>query len=183
MLSKVRRSAKCYHYLKVCEKFRNNTSKLWQVINEISGTLSDKSGIIDHITIDAIEYSQPKQIANKFGKYFGNIGKKFANKIPKSLKSVTTYLKKVRQNRSSLLMNLCTTFEIKRLIDSLPNKTRSGHDDINNKLLKEICEPLLPVLEYIVNESMKLGIFPSIMKLAEVVPLFKSGKSEIVGKY
>ena len=80
-------------------------------------------------------------------------------------------------------MNLCTTFEIKRLSDSLPNKTRSGHDDINNKLLKEICEPLLPALKYIVNESMKLGIFPTIMKLAEVVPLFKSGKSEIVGNY
>ena len=80
-------------------------------------------------------------------------------------------------------MNPCTTYEIKRLINSLPNKTSSGHDDISNKLLKEICKPLLPALEYIVNESLKLGIFPTVMKLAEVVPLFKSGKGEIVGNY
>ena len=80
-------------------------------------------------------------------------------------------------------MNPCTTYEIKRLINSLPNKTSSGHDDISNKLLKEIYEPLLPALDYIVNESLKLGIFPTVMKLAEVVPLFKSGKSEIVGNY
>ena len=68
MLSKIRHNAKCTHYLKVCENFRNNTSKLWKVINEISGTLNDKTGIIDHITIDNIDYFQPKQIANKFVK-------------------------------------------------------------------------------------------------------------------
>ena len=183
LLSKVKRNAKRGHYLKVCENFRNNTSKLWRVINEISGTLNDKTGIIDHITIDNIDYFKPKQIANEFGKYFGNIGKKFANKIPKSLKSASTYLEKIRQNSSSLFMNLCTTYEIKRLINSLPNKTSSGHNDISNKLLKEICEPLLPALEYIVNESLKLGVFPTVMKLTKVVPLFKSGKSEIVGNY
>ena len=70
----------------MCENFRNNTSKLWRTINEISGTLRDKSSIIDHITINGIDYYQPKQIANEFGKYFGNIGKTFANSIPKSLK-------------------------------------------------------------------------------------------------
>ena len=183
MLSKIRHNAKCTHYLKVCENFRNNTSKLWKVINEISGTLNDKTGIINHITIDNIDYFQPKQIANEFGRYFGNIGKKSANKIPKSLKSASTYFEKIRQNSSSLFMSPCTTNEIKRLINSLPNKTSSSHDDISNKLLKEICEPFLPALDYIVNESLKLGIFPTIMKLAEVVPLLKSGKSEIVGNY
>ena len=33
------------------------------------------------------------------------------------------------------------------------------------------------------NESLKLGQFPTVMKLAEVVPLFNSGKSEIIGNY
>ena len=89
---------------------------------------------------------------------------------------VLTFLDKIRQNSCSLFMNPCTTYEIKRLINNLPNKTSSGHDDISNKLLKEIYEPLLPALDYIVNESLKLGIFPTVMKLAEVVPLFKSEK-------
>ena len=108
LLTKVRRNAKQSHYLKMCENFRNNTSKLWRTINEISGTLRDKSSIIDHITIEAIDYYQPKQIANEFGKYFGNIGKKFANNIPKSLKNVSTYLEKIRHNSCSLFMNPCT---------------------------------------------------------------------------
>ena len=80
-------------------------------------------------------------------------------------------------------MNPCTTQEIKNLIDTLPNKTSSGHDDISNQLLKKICEPLLPALDYIVNESLKLDQFPTIMKLVEIVPLFKSGKTETLGDY
>ena len=167
----------------MCENFKNNTRKLWQTINEVSRKLTDKSNIIDHITVDAIDYYQPKQIVNGFGNYFGNIGKKFANKIPRALKSVSSYLEKIRQNSSSLFMNPCTIYEIKKLIDGLPNKTSSGHDDISNLLLKEICEPLLLALDYIVNESLKLGQFPTVMKLAEVVPLFKSGKSKIIGNY
>ena len=94
LLSKIRRKAKRTHYFKVCENFRNNTSKLWKIINEISGMLNDKTGIIDHITVDNIDYFQPKQIANEFGRYFGNIGKTFANNIPKSVKSVSNYLEK-----------------------------------------------------------------------------------------
>ena len=70
MLTKVGRNAKRYCYLRVCENFKNNTKKFWQTINEVSGKFSHKSGIIDHITVDAIDYYQPKQIANEFGNYF-----------------------------------------------------------------------------------------------------------------
>ena len=76
-----------------------------------------------------------------------------------------------------------TIYEIKRLVDKLPSKSSGGHDNISNILLKEICEPILPALEYIVNESLKLGQFSTVMKLAEVVPLFKSGFRHIVGNY
>ena len=65
LLTKVRRNAKRCQYLKMYENFKNNTRKLWQTINEVSGKLIDKSGIIDHITVDAIDYYQPKQIANE----------------------------------------------------------------------------------------------------------------------
>ena len=99
----------------MCENFKNNTKKLWQTINEVSGKFSDKSGIIDHITVDPINYYQAKQIANEFGNYFGNIGKKFANKIPRALKSISWYLEKIRENSFSLFMSPCTIYEIKKI--------------------------------------------------------------------
>ena len=56
----------------------------------------------------------------------------------------------------------------------MPNKSSSGHDNISNILLKEIIDQLAPVLEEVFNKSMMLGEFPTLMKLAEVVPLYKS---------
>ena len=96
LLTKVKRNAKRCHYLKMCERFKNNTSRLFETINQISGNLRDKTSIIDHIKVDFIDYYQPKQIANEFGNYFRNIGKKFANNIPRSQKNVSFYLEKIR---------------------------------------------------------------------------------------
>ena len=170
MLQQIRCRAKKNHYLLMCAKFKNNTKKLWHTIDEISGKMSDKSGIIDYIKVGDITYHQPKQIGNNLGKYFGKVGQVFAGKIPKSTKSIYEYLEKIRVNRLSLFMAPSTIYDIKRLVDKLPSKSSSGHDNISNILLKEICEPILLALEYIVNESLKLGQFPTVMKLAEVVP-------------
>ena len=58
----------------------------------------------------------------------------------------------------------------------MPNKASSGYDNISNKLLKllkdEISEPLCDLF----NASLEQGVFPSNMKLSEVIPLHK-GKS------
>ena len=58
-------------------------------------------------------------------------------------------------------------------MNRLPNKRSSGHDGINNIILKEIGEYICIPLTYLFNESMTTGVFPDAMKLAEVVPLHK----------
>ena len=61
-----------------------------------------------------------------------------------------------------------------KLIDSLPNKTSSGHDNISNVLLKKIKESISQPLASLFNESMQEGLVPDIMKIADVIPLHKS---------
>ena len=56
----------------------------------------------------------------------------------------------------------------------MPSKKSSGHDNISNILLKEIIDNISEVLCIIFNRSLQQGEFPSTMKLAEVVPLYKS---------
>ena len=59
------------------------------------------------------------------------------------------------------------------MVATLPSKIGSGHDNISNVLLKEIIDQIAHVLVEVFNKSMATGEFPSIMKLAEVVPLYK----------
>ena len=59
-------------------------------------------------------------------------------------------------------------------MQQLPMKTSSRHDNISNVLLKSIGVHLLTPLTRIFNDSISMGIFPDIMKLADVVPLYKA---------
>ena len=45
----------------------------------------------------------------------------------------------------------------------------------------EILAPILSLLCY--SHAFELGIFPSIFKIAKVVPIFKSGNKQIVKTY
>ena len=58
-------------------------------------------------------------------------------------------------------------------MNRLPNKRSSGHDGINNIILKEIGEYICIPMTYLFYESMTTDVFPDVMKIAEVVPLYK----------
>ena len=68
-------------------------------------------------------------------------------------------------------------------MSKLPAKNSSGHDNISNLLLKEIIAPLSPTLVEVFNKSLSKGEFPTVMKLAEVVPLYKGKEHYIETNY
>ena len=54
-------------------------------------------------------------------------------------------------------------------------KTSSGHDKISWIILKEIKDIIAQPLPLVVNQAFNTGVFPSKLKLAKVIPLFKKG--------
>ena len=65
----------------------------------------------------------------------------------------------------------------------LPNKGSSGHDKIDNILLKKIGTEVAEPISLITNLSLETGIFPYLMKNALVVPLYKAKSKEEVVNY
>ena len=80
-------------------------------------------------------------------------------------------------------MTPCTESEVAKFIQELPMKTSSGHDNISNILLITIGVHLLSPLTKIFDDSISMGIFPDIMKLVDVVPLYKSKKKFLETNY
>ena len=64
--------------------------------------------------------------------------------------------------------------EIRKIAFELLTKFSSGYDNVSNVLLKEIIRDIVEPLSFIFNHSMQSGEFPDSMKLAEVIPLYKS---------
>jgi len=58
-----------------------------------------------------------------------------------------------------------------------------GHDDIPVRTLKLSKYLLAPLLSNVINESICDSVVPNNLKIAKVVPFFKTGDSEIPTNY
>ena len=122
-------------------------------------------------------------ICKEFADHFASVGKNYANKIAKPIKTEKSFLNKIKDNPSSIFFYPTTERELELLIDELPNKTSTGHDNISNKLLKALKQGLTNPLCIIFNKSLEEGYFPSEMKKADVIPLYKSSRVDLVTNY
>ena len=59
----------------------------------------------------------------------------------------------------------------------------SGPENVPNKLYKIIAPILSPHLSKIFNQCYEVGIFPSILKSAKVIPVYKSGPKDQINNY
>ena len=176
---KIKCRAKKDYYYNQCIEFKSNTKKLWQMVNNITGKVSNKRTIIDSLRIDSIEYTNRKAVSDQMCKYFSTIGHKFASKIPSSVVSIEDYNKKINKNSSTIFLAPTNHLEISNLIDSLPNKKSSGWDGISNMLLKSMKSILSQPLSILFNRSINEGVFLDIFKRADVIALHKSGLTDL----
>ena len=153
------------------------------MVNTIISKHNDKSNIIEYLKIGNVEIYNAKEIANQFGKYFSTVGEDYANKVPTSHKSSHHYTQKIPRNLSTIFLTPTNKIDIGNLIRSLPNKTSSGHDEITNILLKKLAPNISLPLSVIFNKLLKEGAFPNTMKLADVVPLYKSKEKYYTTNY
>ena len=73
--------------------------------------------------------------------------------------------------------------ELKSAFEKLKTNKAPGYDDYNTQIMKNIYATIEVPLLHIVNLSFKNGVFPDKMKIAKVLPLFKSGEKFVVGNY
>ena len=158
-LQKAIRYCKSQYYLNKCIEYKNNSRKLWNLINCKISKCNNKTDSIDKIRVENIYKSDAKSITNTLCKHFSTVGKNYAEKIPNSTTSINEYIQKVTNNNKTLFLAPTTKHEMTSLITALPNKTSSGYDKVNNVLLKQIKLNIVKPLVIIINKSFRGGSF------------------------
>ena len=80
----------------------------------------------------------------------------------------------------TLFFNDIESNEIDDIINNLnPNK----YSDISPRILKMFRYTLSPTLAILFNNCIYAGVFPDILKIARVIPLFKSGDRNDISNY
>ena len=155
--------------------FKDNSRLLWRTINEVLGKSNDKNSSID--MLNNIELHNPLDIANQFSKYFTTVGAHLAKSIPMD------GLQKFPRERDSIFLYSTNEDKMSNIINSLPNKSSSGADEISNKILKHLKYELVTPLTIVFNKSVEEGVFPTRLKLAEIILLYKGKECFLLNNY
>ena len=182
-LKEVIRRAKEHYYRAKCQEFRQNTKRLWKLVNKLTHKTNDKTNIVEYLKLENQDIYEDQVIADEFAKHFSSVGTNYAKKIPLPQKNINTYLDQIPHNDHTIFMTPTSTMEIARVIQQLPNKHSSGYDNLSNTLLKQLSASIEIPLEIIFNNSIKSGKFPHEMKQAIVVPLYKAKDRANVNNY
>ena len=110
--------------------------------------------------------------------FFVSIGPQLA----RGLAGDTNPLLYVKHINNSMVMLDVTTMEVENVINSLKNAS-PGPDEFPAFVGKECLDSIIEPLTHLINISFRSGVFPSELKLAKVVPVFKSGDSSSVNNY
>jgi hypothetical protein len=62
-------------------------------------------------------------------------------------------------------------------------KSSSGQDGISTKIMKATITNIINPITYIINQSLQTSIVPDQMKIAKVVPIYKSSDQSILKIY
>ena len=114
--------------------------------------------------------TNPYDIANTFNNYFASIAETTKNNIKYSHKHFSDYLKE--ECESTIFLKPTSKEEVGSIISSLNSNKASGPNSTPYRILllkNEISMQLADLF----NLSFVTGIFPSVLKTAKLVPVFK----------
>ena len=131
--------------------------------------------------INGQEISDPSVIADKFCSYFSNIGPNLADKTPQSSISHLSSLSGCYQN--SIYIKLTSQSEIIEIATGFDSNKAPGYDNIPMAVVRHSMGIISRPLTHIINLCISHGMVPEEMKIARVIPLFKSGDQEAFTNY
>ena len=175
-------AAKASYYHNKISRHKGDLKKMWGVINELRGkknsSMSPKFIINNQLICDR------RVIANEFNKYFVSLATKLNHPDEYTVINIepiqpfTVFLG--QSNSSSIYLQECTPEEIEKIISELENSKAS---DIPVKIIKKSSRFISPFLAKHINTSMANGIFPDILKIGKITPVYKKDDKELFGNY
>ena len=178
-LNKILSNAQRAYYEKILDENKGNLRKSWQILKDIINRKRQSKTATRFLVNNCITTDKDK-IAQGFNNFYINVGPNLASKIPKDNRSPTVYIK--QKITEAMLVTPVNNDEVEEIIKSLKDGS-AGWDEISSHIVKKTYNNFLQPLTHIMNLSICSGVFPAQMKIARVIPLFKSGDSTLFSNY
>lgn len=176
---------KRFFYNNKFENAKGNAKLQWSIVNELLGRNTNSSIINEIIDENGILFSSDnKRVANIFNNYFSSIAIGLNTKYFPSFQDYDSKKFIAFNSNKSFFFKPLIPDELLSIISSLKNKSSiSSCDGLSCIFVKKIAPSVVEVLTHIFNLSMSSGIFPSVLKKAIIIPLFKKGDRKYLNNY
>ena len=181
ILNRCLKNAQSNYYRKLFNSKKNAAFNLWKNLGDIiNPNKKRKHSDISKILHNGTWVTDKRNISNIMNNYFCEIGVNLQQKFSDN-DNFKKYLPPASVN--SFYLSPVTESEIVTEIKKLDPRKAVGDDNINGKLL-QLCPSIFAKnLVLIYNKSIEEGQYPSALKVARVIALFKKGEHHLPGNY
>lgn len=158
----------------------NVSRELWRCVNDqLKRGLKNTKDL--SLSVEGVQVTLPDQVCDIFSKHFTSSA---ANSINSTFGSV-------KHQKCTLSSSLCNTIifepisreEILNSIKSLKMKHSTGIDGLHVGTLKFVADELIDPLYVLFNKSIDSGVFPTALKIAKTIPVFKKNDPHEITNY
>ena len=179
-VSKMKQEEERKHISALLEANKANLRKTWSILKSIINKKRDKRVQTRFRLPNHDIITDKKLISEGFNDFFANIGPKLASNIPPQ----STPLHQFLGDRilHSIMISEFDAEEFSEILCSL-RKCAPGYDEIDSDILSMSLPSIGMVLLKLLNFSLIQGLFPNELKVANIIPLFKSEDPMMFNNY
>ena len=178
------RVAKRMFFEKELVKAQSNLKKTWSILKSAINKNCKKSSLTE-LNIDGVLVSDPKIIANNLNVFFTNVARQIVEEIPPS--DIPLYDNVNMIPNDIPLLNFSNTpvtcTEILETLKLLQPKLSQDFNGLSMYLVKKLSFQLAKPLRHLINLSFSTGVVPTQLKIAKIIPIFKSGDPLCMDNY
>ena len=158
--------------MKFITENKTNQTNLWKVIYEIGSFKIKAKPILNEVKTNNGLTKDPEIIYDTLNNFFINVGKNLANSTEQVVMEPAS-LSKQSQINNLFFFVPAVPEEIILIFRNLKSKKAIREQDIDTKFLKSINQIISPFIYDLLNSYIEQDKFPTALKIAEVIPIFK----------
>ena len=160
---------------------KHSIKETWAILRQAMHKQKELFQFPETFIINGHEETHMKHITEEFNNFFVGISTTISDSIDVPVKQFEEHLK--GNYPVNFFMHPTQKTEIEHIVRNLKTKCTEGVDGISTKLLQATIHEISTPLEHILNQSIVTGTVPENLKIAKVVPVYKSGNTKMFNNY
>ena len=182
--NKTKRAAKIKYYAGILEEHKYSIKDTYITLRQVISKQKVGLHFPETVSVNGEKVSNYTIITEEFNNVLAKIGKAIGNsKRICTFSYILISLDLMDRSSVNLFMQPTDINEITNALTQLKTKCTVGFDSLSTKLIQQTIEEIIIPLRHIINKSFVTGVVPENLKVAIIIPIYKSENKNTFNNY